>query len=329
MKIPTVSVVIPTFNRRFLLLQAVESCLDQGLLQLDVIIIDDGSSDGTKAMVESRIAGAWNGRGVRYILQNNTGASSARNRGLAMAEGDYVQFLDSDDELLPGKLRKQVEFLEKSESAACQMCYCFGRMGETVDGDCIRIGGKAASVEELLLLLASRQVHVMQTSAPLWRRSFLSQNDGWNPEIGLGDDKEYHVRLVCAGGHFGFIAEELFFVRQHDGSRLGACAMSKKSLESAILTQKRIHQVLRGSGYWIEIIRNTFLKSQGSLYINVLRHGSDESIRDFEDWFYQVAQGSVGGGGIVSAILGRRSLGKNFILICFDLAQKFKGKVRC
>jgi glycosyltransferase involved in cell wall biosynthesis len=103
---PTTSVIIPTFNRERLVARAVESVLAQTLPPDEVIVIDDGSTDGTHDAL------AVFGNRIRYIFQPNAGVSAARNHGLREATGRYVGFLDSDDEWLPHKLERQVAFLE-------------------------------------------------------------------------------------------------------------------------------------------------------------------------------------------------------------------------
>jgi len=96
-----ISVVIPTYNRRDLLKRALLSVFAQSLLPAEVIVIDDGSTDGTDLMI------ARDFPLVRYYHQENAGVSSARNVGIDLAKGDWLAFLDADDEWLPDKLRQQ------------------------------------------------------------------------------------------------------------------------------------------------------------------------------------------------------------------------------
>lgn len=98
---PVISVIIPTFNRAHLLGQAVRSVLDQQFESLEIIIVDDGSTDETPMVV------AEMGSSVRYVRQDNKGAAAARNVGVELAKGQYIAFLDSDDLFLPEKLRMQ------------------------------------------------------------------------------------------------------------------------------------------------------------------------------------------------------------------------------
>ncbi len=104
-----VSVIIPTYNRLEKLKRAVDSILEQTYKDFELIIVDDGSTDKTKEYFENFDA-------VKYIYQENKGVSSARNTGIKASEGEWLSFLDSDDEWLPRKLEKQIEFAENNEN---------------------------------------------------------------------------------------------------------------------------------------------------------------------------------------------------------------------
>jgi glycosyltransferase involved in cell wall biosynthesis len=104
---PLVSVVIPTYNRALRLPLALQSVVDARLDPVEIVVVDDGSTDNTGEVVERF------GRGVRYIQQANAGPAAARNRGIREARGDYILFLDSDDRLLPNVHRPLVEFLDR------------------------------------------------------------------------------------------------------------------------------------------------------------------------------------------------------------------------
>jgi glycosyltransferase involved in cell wall biosynthesis len=99
---PTVSVIIPSHNSGRFLGEAVESVLSQEYPSVELIVVDDGSTDDTQ-----RLLSGYYGR-IRHIRQPNQGVSTARNRGIEIATGDLVSFLDADDLMLPGKLRDQV-----------------------------------------------------------------------------------------------------------------------------------------------------------------------------------------------------------------------------
>jgi glycosyltransferase involved in cell wall biosynthesis len=101
------SVIIPTFNRRGFLKKAVDSVLGQTFTGFKLIIVDDGSTDGTGELIKS-----YNDPRIEYTYQDNTGVSSARNKGLSMATGGFVAFLDSDDFWVPEKLEKSDEHIQ-------------------------------------------------------------------------------------------------------------------------------------------------------------------------------------------------------------------------
>ena len=103
-----ISVIIPTYNRKKTLARAIQSVINQSLSPYEILIIDDGSNDGTKEWVKE------NFQNVKYIYQNNHGVSSARNIGIENAYGDWVAFLDSDDEWLPNKLFEQVKSIQSN-----------------------------------------------------------------------------------------------------------------------------------------------------------------------------------------------------------------------
>ena len=101
---PTVSIIIPTYNREQLLGRAIKSVLAQTYQDFELIIVDDGSTDNTERLVKS-----FNSEKTRYIRhRKNKGPAAARNTGIRSAKGDYIAFQDSDDEWMPEKLEKQM-----------------------------------------------------------------------------------------------------------------------------------------------------------------------------------------------------------------------------
>lgn len=104
MSSPLISVIIPVFNREHLLKRAIESVLAQSFLDYELIVVDDGSEDGS-----FELASSYNG--VRVLKKKNGGVSSARNFGVNNSKGEWLAFLDSDDEWLPKKLEKQVALI--------------------------------------------------------------------------------------------------------------------------------------------------------------------------------------------------------------------------
>lgn len=325
---PAASIVIPTHNRRDLLPHAVESCLNQTWENCEILIVDDGSTDGTDVLVADMTVSAWPRDRLHYFKQTNRGASAARNHGLQLAQGSYVQFLDSDDLLDHSKIARQIELLEtpKNYDAAC--CYCYGTMGEhgldSAIAPAARIGFQTENPRDLIRELCSRRVHGMQTSAPLWRRNHLMKHAGWREDISLGDDLEYHIRLLADANKVCFIDEELFFVREHPGSRLSADQMSAASLASLVRTRQSIFGTLQQSGLWDAQTQRAFLGAMRTIYANALQLGNRATIRDLENWAWTLADSPKRNIQFQALILLRRILGRHFLLGTHQLISKIR-----
>src|SRR5262245_25002643 len=120
------SIIIPCFNGGRWLAEAVRSCLEQTTADLEVIVVDDGSSDDSHA-IAARCASS--DPRVRVIRQTNQGVGAARNTGLAAAVGRYVNFLDADDLFEPEKLEAQGAVLDRNPGIDCVLCD-----GRAIDG---------------------------------------------------------------------------------------------------------------------------------------------------------------------------------------------------
>lgn len=319
-----VSVIIPTFNRKQLVFDAIQSCLTQTLQDVEVIVVDDGSTDGTEQVVAQSISGS-HGR-VRYVRQQNQGASAARNHGLQLARGDYVQFLDSDDLLLATKLATEVGVLDEPQNSEAACCYSYGTTRELSDPETCptsaRIGVKANTPADLIHALCSRVVHGMQTSAPLWRRSFLLARAGWRTDIALGDDLEYHVRLLVDARRICFIDEVLFCVREHSGPRLGAVQLSPASLDSQMRTRRAVFEIVKQSGLWDPQTQRAFLSAMRTIYANALQLGNSKEIRDIESWLWPLTASPRRDPVFQLMILTRRLLGRGALLGAHRLISK-------
>ena len=122
-ELPRVSVVMPVYNGEQFLAEAIQSVLAQTYNHYELIIVDDGSTDGS-----STLAKRFEGGVVRYLSQSNGGVSKAMNSGISAARGEYVAFLNQDDIWLPEKLDVQVAYLESHIDVGA--VYCQGQLLE-------------------------------------------------------------------------------------------------------------------------------------------------------------------------------------------------------
>ena len=114
---PIVSVIIPTYNNGDIVCDAIDCTFNQTYNKLEIIVVDDGSTDGTGRLLEKKY-----GSQIRYIYQENRGPSGSRNTGIKYASGKYLQFLDADDLLSPDKISSQIEMLQDISGIAIAYC---------------------------------------------------------------------------------------------------------------------------------------------------------------------------------------------------------------
>src|SRR5208283_1371759 len=117
---PLVSVIVPAYNRARIIRETIENIFEQTYANIELIIVDDGSSDDTQTILRSY------GSRIQWIAQKNAGPAAARNRGINMAKGDIIAFQDSDYAWHPTKIERQVSLLQRAgESAVCCLCNSF------------------------------------------------------------------------------------------------------------------------------------------------------------------------------------------------------------
>jgi glycosyltransferase involved in cell wall biosynthesis len=187
---PSVSVVLPTYQRRGLVERAIASVLAQTRRDFELIVIDDGSTDGTDAAI------AGFGDAVRYEWQPNRGVAAARNAGIELARAPVVAFLDSDNQWLPDHLAVVTEVLERHPEAVlastCRACIIAGTQG----------ADEAEVADVLPDLLVSNDVGLVSCAAA--RRDALLAAGGFDERLSVGEDSELWLRLAMRGA-FGFV----------------------------------------------------------------------------------------------------------------------------
>ncbi len=205
-----VTTIIPVFNRPALLTEAVESVLAQTYRPIEIIIVDDGSTDETPAVADA-LAAQHDGI-VRAIHMTNGGPGRAREAGRLAARGDYIQHLDSDDLLLPRKFELQVAALEALPD--CDAVYGWTRFrhhdGRVEPRPWKRSGERIETMFPSMLTM-----RWWDTPTPLYRASLIAAAGPWT-DLRIEEDWEYDCRLAAHGVRLAWCAEWVCEVRAHE-----------------------------------------------------------------------------------------------------------------
>jgi GT2 family glycosyltransferase len=231
---PLVSIVIPCFNQARYLGDAIESAWKQTYPHLEVIVVDDGSTDDTARVAEAH-------PGVACHRQANAGTAAARNRGLAESQGAFVLFLDADDRLLPEAASIGVDALQRHPEAAFVTGHVRLMRGDGTPWLVPEQGHETPGYEALL-----RDNFIWTPGVVLYRREALEAAGGFDPWAGGSADFDLNVRIArerpIACHH-----QVVLDYRQHDANMTGDPAYM---LRSAVAVRRREHRhaARRGAG---------------------------------------------------------------------------------
>lgn len=204
---PLVSIIIITYNDRKYICQAIESALAQTYKNCEVIIVDDGSTDGTDKLISEK----FNAR-VKYIWKENGGMGSARYEGLQSSSGIYIQHLDSDDLLFPDKINDQVELLENNPEIA----FVYGRTLCFYDDEKLDAWDHPSTLFHAsgnLLKAILRNGNNINIGQTLTRKSWIDRIGKWDSKVKGCDDQDIMIRLAYAGASCIFIDKPVYLYR--------------------------------------------------------------------------------------------------------------------
>lgn len=208
---PLVSVVIPAHNSEATISRALASALAQTYRPLEIIVVDDCSTDATVATVRT-----YEDRGVRLVsLDRRQGASGARNAGIRAAEGEIIAFLDSDDEWLPAKTEKQVSLLCQSDQLVFVSCASSLISAEEADLGDLYHGRRPPTGPDCWKSLLAHNT-VATPSVVVWRQHLIDLG-GFNLEYKICEDQDMWIRLASRGS-VGYVDESLVRVHSRAGS---------------------------------------------------------------------------------------------------------------
>jgi len=206
----SVSVVIPTYNYGRFIAEAIRSVLEQTCMPSEIIVVDDGSTDETAAVV-----GAF-GDTVRYIRQDHAGVCAARNRGVSESSGELIAFLDADDLWAPTNLEKQVEKFESDEDIGLVHCAMREFDGETGETTRFYMEGTEDGVADNMLLWEGPVIVGPGGGITVSRKAF-DHVGGFDIRMKVGEDWDFCYR-VARLFKIGFVPEPLVNYRNHSAA---------------------------------------------------------------------------------------------------------------
>jgi len=182
-----ISVIIPTFNRAQEVDRALQSVFKQSFKPHEIIVVDDGSTDETAKLIKQCYTGS-----VRYVYQSNSGVSRARNRGVSCAQGNWIAFLDSDDEWLPEKLLRQISSLSENPSISfCHTDEIWIRHGKRIN-PMHKHRKQGGWIYEKCLPLC-----VISPSSVLIKKDIFETLGGFDESLPACEDYDYWLRYCC------------------------------------------------------------------------------------------------------------------------------------
>src|SRR5215471_1574963 len=233
---PLVSILIPAYNAEEWIETTIQSALGQTWQRKEIIIVDDGSRDGTAA-----VARRFASKEVAAVSTENQGAAAARNRALQISKGDYIQWLDADDLLAPDKIERQLATVQECDSPRVVLSSSWAYFNyRTHRARFVPTSlWQDLSPVEWLLRKLGQNLH-MQTATWLTSRILAEAAGPWDTRLHVDDDGEYFCRVLLASERTRFVPEAKVFYRITTTKRVSHIGASDKKKE-ALLLSMRLH----------------------------------------------------------------------------------------
>jgi glycosyltransferase involved in cell wall biosynthesis len=211
---PLISVVIPTYNRADMILRSLDSMKRQTYQNFEILIVDDASTDNTAEVIKE-----YNYDKIKYIrLDRNVGQSCARNIAIREASGEYIGFLDSDDEWLPNKIEKQLELFNSSNVKQLAAVYC-----GTVEMDAIQNKRRVHNGGNIKGNIYKNLLSGFCPASPtlfLVKKTVLLEVEGFDEHLPTFVDYDLWLRIAKLGHTFDVVDEALIIKHEHSGAQI-------------------------------------------------------------------------------------------------------------
>jgi glycosyltransferase involved in cell wall biosynthesis len=231
---PLVSILIPAYDAEEWIAETIQSAIGQTWPRKEIIVVDDGSRDRT-----AEVARQFASKKILVVSKENQGAASTRNHALRLSQGDYIQWLDSDDLLAPDKVEAQIESMHESDSKRILLSSSwafFNYRPQQARFITTPLWEDLSPVEWLLRKMA-HNLH-MQTATWLTSRELCDAAGPWDTRLLSDDDGEYFCRVLLASKGTRFESRAKVFYRNTPSNRLGQIGTSDKKKEAMLLSMK-------------------------------------------------------------------------------------------
>lgn len=238
---PVVSVIIPAYNAAWCVARAVDSVLTQTFRDLELIVVNDGSTDGTATVL------AAYGDSLRLVSKVNGGLSSARNAGIHAAQGRYVAFLDADDSWLPNKLERQLALME----AQPELVFCStSAQLRSPEGESLGEWACGTSpLPTLEAIFATNAFVAGSGSAVLARREVFANVGGFDESLRSLEDIDMWMRLAAAGP-YACVPESLTIILKRAGSMSGNLDVMRGAAITVMRKNRALLPRHQRSAFW-------------------------------------------------------------------------------
>jgi glycosyltransferase involved in cell wall biosynthesis len=231
---PLVSILIPAYNAQRYIADSLRSAVNQTWRNKEIIVVDDGSSDNTRSIVDS-----FEKDGVRVLTQLNQGAAAARNKALSLSRGDYIQWLDADDLLSPNKVAAQMLAVGRYPDRRTVLSSSWGQFFHRPSHATFKPSGLWSDQTPVEWLTRKMEQNVyMQTATWLVPRAITEAAGPWNTRLLGDDDGEYFARILLASEQVCFVPEGKVFYRAAGVNSLSYIGHSNQKMEAQLRSMR-------------------------------------------------------------------------------------------
>lgn len=238
---PLVSIIIPCYNCRRWVEETIDSCLNQTYRNIEIIAVDDGSTDGSNEILRRYLPR------IKLEIGPNRGGNCARNRGFALSNGEFIQYLDADDYLEVDKIARQIEFLRETDADVVYGDLRYRRHLSDVNLsylDKVEVSGAQKDIIASLLAFWGAQVN---GGAVLYRRHVIDHVGGWDETLRAAQDTDFLTSAALSGARILYQPGSQFIYRKYGGVTVSTSSATRW-LESMCESRKKSELILARSG---------------------------------------------------------------------------------